>query len=69
MIKLLNRDLIESVAQQGLQSTRLRQSHNFHTSEEKVQRLLVGMQPGTYVRPHQHKRAKGNNGFELLLLL
>ena len=69
MFKRLNQNLIDTVAQQASSSDRLRQSYNFHTLEEKVQRSLICLQPGTYVRPHRHKRAIGNNGFELCLIL
>jgi cupin fold WbuC family metalloprotein len=60
---------MQSVAQQARTSPRLRQNHNFHQPSERVQRFLNVLQPGTYVRPHCHRRPDGVNGFEFFLVL
>ncbi|HBB31779.1 MAG TPA: cupin fold metalloprotein, WbuC family [Cyanobacteria bacterium UBA8803] len=69
MFKRLDWTLSETVTQQARRSDRLRQGFAFHASEEKVQRTLIALQPGTYVRPHRHVRDSSDNGFEMLLVL
>ena len=68
-VKCLTNELLETVAQQAETSPRLRQNYNFHGLSERVQRLLNALQPGTYVRPHQHLRAASANGFEFFLVI
>ncbi|MGF1534894.1 MAG: WbuC family cupin fold metalloprotein [Elainellaceae cyanobacterium] len=67
--KLLTQALIDETAQQAAASPRLRKNHNFHELDERVQRFINVMQPGTYVRPHRHHRAPEVNGFEFFLVL
>ncbi|MGB3613339.1 MAG: WbuC family cupin fold metalloprotein [Elainellaceae cyanobacterium] len=67
--KLLTQTLLDDTAQQASASTRLRKNHNFHALDERVQRFINVMQPGTYVRPHCHHRDPGVNGFEFFLVL
>lgn len=67
--KLLTQALIDETAQEARQSPRQRKNHNFHGLEERVQRFINVMQPGTYVRPHCHHRAPEVNGFEFFLVL
>lgn len=68
-IKLINRELINTVAKEAKNSQRLRSNYNFHELPEKVQRFINIMQPGTYVRPHRHSRPEDINGFEFFLAL
>jgi cupin fold WbuC family metalloprotein len=68
-IKLLNQDLINTVAEEAASSERLRKNFNFHQLADKVQRFINIMQPGTYVRPHRHTRPESINGFEFFLAL
>jgi len=68
-IKRLDQELLDTVAQQARSSSRLRQNYNFHNPAEKVQRFLNVLQPGTYVRPHRHRRSPEVNGFEFFLVL
>jgi cupin fold WbuC family metalloprotein len=54
-IKRLDNALVDQLMQQAAQSPRRRSHHNFHQRlDEPVQRLLIALQPGTYIRPHQH---------------
>jgi len=47
--------LITSLTEQAKQNPRLRQHLNLHKSyDEASQRLLIAMEPGTYLRPHRH---------------
>jgi len=68
-IKLINQQLIDTVAKQAQTSERLQKNYNFHQLSEKVQRFINIMQPGTYVRPHRHSRPEDINGFEFFLAL
>ncbi len=68
-IKRLDQELLNTVAQQAHDSLRLRQNYNFHDPAERVQRFINVLQPGTYVRPHRHRRRSGLNGFEFFLVL
>jgi cupin fold WbuC family metalloprotein len=65
----LNRQLLDSLSLKAAASPRQRQNHNFHQLDERVQRMLNAMQPGTYVRPHRHLREPDTNGFEFFLAL
>lgn len=68
-IKYLDQALLNAIAQQASQNPRLRQNYNFHDLSEKVQRFINLLQPGTYVRPHCHRRSGDINGFEFFLVL
>jgi len=68
-IKLVNQDLIDTVANEAANSKRLRKNYNLHQLSDKVQRFINIMQPGTYVRPHCHPRPEDINGFECFLAL
>lgn len=68
-VKRVNQELLDSIAKLARSSPRLRQNYNFHDPSEKVQRFLNVLQPGTYVRPHRHRRTLGVNGFEFFLAL
>ncbi len=68
-LQRLSRALLAEVAEQARLSSRLRQNYNFHAHEERVQRFLNAMQPGTYVRPHRHCPVAGANRFEFFLAL
>lgn len=68
-IKLLTRDMVDTVAQQARNSDRLRKNYNFHALPDRVQRFINVLQPGTYVRPHRHCRPPDSDGFEFFLVL
>lgn len=68
-IKRLTQDLLDTLAQEARSSPRQRQNYNFHEPSEKVQRLVNVLQPGTYVRPHRHRRPSEINGFEFFLVI
>jgi cupin fold WbuC family metalloprotein len=67
-IKRVSQELLDNIAQQARSNPRLRQNYNFHDLSEKVQRFINVLQPGTYVRPHRHRRVTGVNGFEFFLV-
>lgn len=56
LVTLLDQSLLDQVSLQARQSPRLRKNLNFHPSDEFCShRLLNGMEPGSYIRPHRHQ--------------
>lgn len=68
-LRRLDQALFERVAQQARSAPRLRRNYNFHAESDPVQRFLNVLQPGTYVRPHRHRRTTPGSGFECFLVL
>ena len=53
--KILTTQLIKELGRKAAAAPRRRTNHNFHDSpDDPVQRLVVVMQKGTYIRPHRH---------------
>ncbi|HET9794445.1 MAG TPA: WbuC family cupin fold metalloprotein [Thermoanaerobaculia bacterium] len=50
----ITRETIRTVSREAASSPRRRKNRNLHAMEDPVHRLLNGMEPGTYVRPHRH---------------
>lgn len=50
-------DLLAEVSAEARQAPRLRKNRNFHAMEDPVHRLLNALEPGTYIRPHRHRKA------------
>ncbi|MFJ3525852.1 WbuC family cupin fold metalloprotein [Pseudomonas sp. NPDC090203] len=46
--------LFQGLAGKAKDSPRGRAHHNFHEMEEPCHRMMVGMQPETYIPPHRH---------------
>lgn len=66
-VKLLQQSLFDELADQARRSPRLRSHHNFHrTADDAVQRVLIGLQPNTYVTVHCHPQSWK---WEMLLVL
>ena len=61
--------LFARVAIEARQHPRLRLNHNLHQEQDQVQRFLNVLQPGSYVRPHRHRRNGSGTGFECFLVL
>jgi len=54
-MKLLDSTLLTDLSRQAAASSRLRHHLTLHNSpDETCQRLLIAMEPGTYVPPHRH---------------
>lgn len=68
-IKCLTQTLMDTIASEARTSPRQRKNYNFHQHEERVQRFLNVLQPGTYVRPHRHIRPEDSSGFEFFLVM
>ena len=67
--RCIDQQLFARVAAEARQHPRLRVNHNFHQEQDPVQRFLNVLQPGTYVRPHRHRRNGSGTGFECFLVL
>lgn len=50
----LDRALFAELAARAQESQRQRAHHNLHEMHEPCHRLLVGLQPDTYIPPHRH---------------
>jgi cupin fold WbuC family metalloprotein len=55
IMKTIDPLLFESISASAKTNPRLRQHHNFHESlDEPCNRLLIAMEPGSYLQPHRH---------------
>jgi cupin fold WbuC family metalloprotein len=68
-LQRIDQELFDAVAAGAARSPRRRLNHNFHAPADAVQRFLNVLQPGTYVRPHRHRRGVPGEGFECFLVL
>ena len=51
----LDASLLDELSARARSVPRLRAHHNLHDSPEaQAHRMLVAMEPGSYVRPHRH---------------
>lgn len=58
-MQLITSDLLDNLITQARENERLRINYNFHTSlDDKCQRLLNAMEPGTIMPIHKHKVAE-----------
>jgi cupin fold WbuC family metalloprotein len=54
-IKQIDTIAFDKLTQAAQDSSRLRINHNLHSDfHSQVQRMVVAMEPGTYVKPHRH---------------
>ncbi len=54
-MKLIDKNLLENLAEEARKSPRLRMNYNFHQSlQDKCHRFLNAMEPGTYIPIHHH---------------
>lgn len=59
VMQLINKNLLDTVTEQAKESPRLRMNYNFHADlNDKCQRLLNAMEPGTVMPIHHHKVAE-----------
>jgi cupin fold WbuC family metalloprotein len=55
-MKIIDDQLLNDISKQASESQRLRMNYNLHASlEDKVQRLLNALEPGTELPVHRHK--------------
>ena len=65
----IDQQLFAKVSAEARQHPRLRLNHNFCREQDHVQRFLNVLNPGTYVRPHRHRRNGPGTAFECFLVL
>ena len=66
-MKIVDKKLISDLIEQAKNSPRKRAHYNFHANlEDKIHRLCIAVEPGSYVRPHRHLDPKK---WELLAIL
>ncbi len=66
-LKQIDNALLDSLTQKAKDAPRKRAHHNLHQDlDDPIQRLLVAIEPGTYIRPHRHASP---DTFEIFLLL
>lgn len=54
-LKIIDEDLLAELYQRAESNHRLRQNYNIHEElDDRCQRLLNAMAPGSYIRPHRH---------------
>jgi cupin fold WbuC family metalloprotein len=54
-LKIIDENLLAELYQRAESNHRLRQNHNIHENlDDRSQRLLNAMAPGSYIRPHRH---------------
>ena len=64
-VQIIDRSIIAGLIEDSKASERKRSHHLLHSGhDDQVQRLLIALQPGTYVRPHHHSEQ-----WEMLVLL
>jgi cupin fold WbuC family metalloprotein len=55
MAQGISRQLLDRLIAEARQSSRRRKNHNFHADyAEPCQRLIIAMEPDSYVQPHRH---------------
>ena len=65
MHTLIDDKLLDELLQKAQENPRKRSHHQFHSGfDEPVQRMVIGLSSGTYVRPHMHPQF---NKWEMLL--
>jgi len=66
-MKYIDNTLLDSLTAQAKASPRQRAHYNLHPElNDRVQRLCIAMEPGTYVRPHRHSDPET---WEILMIL
>ena len=54
-MKIIDKNLLDSVSEKAAESPRLRMNYNFHaTMDDKAQKLLNALEPGTVLPIHRH---------------
>lgn len=55
-MKIIDKTLLDAISEKAAQNERLRMNYNFHQQlEDKVQRLLNALEPGTIMPVHRHQ--------------
>jgi cupin fold WbuC family metalloprotein len=63
----IDKEMIETLAEQARSANRKRKNLNFHTvSADPMHRMLHAMEPETYVQPHKHENPDKREAFIIL---
>lgn len=66
-VQVIDRELLDAVSAAARTAPRLRKNHNLHDSDAALcHRLLNGIEPGSYIRPHRHLAPEKDESFILL---
>ena len=66
-MRIVDRELLDAVSAAARTAPRLRKNHNLHKSDASAcHRLLNGIEPGSYIRPHRHLDPEKDESFILL---
>jgi cupin fold WbuC family metalloprotein len=66
-MKIIDRGVLDGVSAAARRSPRRRQNQNLHGSDTAAcHRLLNGIEPGSYIRPHRHLDPEKDETFILL---
>jgi len=66
-MQVIDRALLDAVSAAARIAPRLRKNHNLHHGDAAAcHRLLNGIEPGSYIRPHRHLDPEKDEGFVLL---
>ena len=66
-MQIVDRELLDAISAAARTAPRLRKNHNLHQSDTSAcHRLLNGIEPGSYIRPHRHLDPEKDESFILL---
>lgn len=66
-MRAFTRERFQSLRRQAAEASRRRAHLNVHEDlDDPVQRLFIGLEPDTYIRPHRHS---GTNRWEFLMVV
>ena len=66
-MKIIDKELLDSVSAEAVKNSRLRMNYNFHeTLDDPLNRLLNAMEPKTYFPPHRHLNPDKSESFIVL---
>jgi cupin fold WbuC family metalloprotein len=68
-MKAIRAAALTDIAATAAATSRLRHHVPLHATIDEVQRLLIALQPGTYVRPHWHSNTITWRGTEFIAVL
>jgi len=55
-VRIIDIELLDSISKEAKESPRLRMNYNLHENlDDKVQRLINAMEPGTFMPVHRHR--------------
>jgi cupin fold WbuC family metalloprotein len=64
---IIDRNLTDKLTEEALRHPRKRKNYNFHrVFSDPMNRMLLAMEPGTYVQPHKHENPDKREAFIIL---